>query len=62
MAYYYQTENNLLAEGSGMEAAKRYIDEEYKPFLKMANERKEQGGNCLFVSRLREVANENGQA
>lgn len=38
-AYYYIFENGALVDGN-MENAKRYIDEEYKAYFKIVNDRK----------------------
>ena len=44
-----------------MDIAKRYIDEEYKMYFKIANERKEEGQNFAFITNLKEIVNEAGQ-
>ncbi len=44
-----------------MDVAKKYIDEEYKAYFKMANERKEEGNNFVFITALKEVPNDAGQ-
>lgn len=54
--YYYILENNNLIE-SNMENAKKYIDEEYKMYFKIANDHREEGNNFLFITNLKEIAN-----
>jgi hypothetical protein len=44
-----------------MDVAKRYIDEEYKMYFKIANERKEEGQNFVFITNLKEIVNDAGQ-
>lgn len=36
-----------------MDMAKKYIDEQYKTYFKMANERKEEGNNFVFITGLK---------
>jgi hypothetical protein len=57
--YYYVYENGGLAE-AGMEGAKKYIDEEYKAYFKIVNDRKEHANNFVFVAGLRQVVSEEG--
>jgi hypothetical protein len=59
-AYYYILQNNAVTEPA-MEASKKYIDEEYKMYFKIANERKDNASNFLFVTNLRDIVNEGGQ-
>lgn len=59
-AYYYIFENGALVDGN-MENAKRYIDEEYKAYFKIVNDRKQNANNFLFVTNLREIENEKGE-
>jgi hypothetical protein len=40
-----------------MEIAKKYIDEEYKTYFKIANDHKDQGFNFLFITNLKEIVN-----
>lgn len=43
-----------------MESPRKYIDEEYKNYLKMAGEHRE-SNNFLFVTQLKERENEKGE-
>lgn len=44
-----------------MDVAKKYIDEEYKMYFKISNERKEEGQNFVFITNLKETLNDAGQ-
>lgn len=58
-AYYYIYENGALTDPQ-MESPRKYIDEEYKNYLKMAGEHRE-SNNFLFVTQLKERENEKGE-
>ena len=59
-SYYYIFQNNSLIDHN-MEIAKKYIDQEYKTYFKLANDHKEQGCNFVFITNLKEIVNELGQ-
>ena len=44
-----------------MDVAKRYIDEEYKAYMKIVNDHKDQANNFVFITNLREIINQKGQ-
>ena len=44
-----------------MDPAKKYIDDEYKPYFKIINDRKDHANNFVFISSLKEVVNSKGQ-
>jgi len=40
-----------------MDSARKYIDEEYKSFIKISNDHKEQANNFVFITKLTEIVN-----